>query len=38
MSGFITVSPDGLKGSALRRWVRQAVNRAESLPPKQSKG
>jgi TfoX/Sxy family transcriptional regulator of competence genes len=34
MSGFITVQPDGLKGSRLSRWVQEAVARAESLPPK----
>jgi hypothetical protein len=38
MSGFVTVRPDGLKGSDLSRWVRQAVTWAESLPPKQTKG
>jgi hypothetical protein len=34
MSGFITVQPDGLKGSRLSRWIQEAVARAESLPPK----
>ena len=34
MRGFITVQPDGLKGSRLSRWVQEAVARAESLPPK----
>ncbi|MGH3117719.1 MAG: TfoX/Sxy family protein [Gaiellales bacterium] len=34
MRGFITVHPDGLKGSRLNRWVQEAVVRAESLPPK----
>ena len=34
MSGFVTVQPDGLKGKQLDRWVREAVARAESLPPK----
>lgn len=32
MRGFITVHPDGLKGKRLRRWVQEAVARAESLP------
>ena len=36
MRGFITVQPEGLKGGALNRWVREAVIRAESLPPKQA--
>ena len=34
MRGFVTVEPDGLKGDRLRRWVREAVARVESLPPK----
>lgn len=34
MRGFITVHPDGLTGTNLDRWVREAVARAESLPPK----
>ena len=34
MRGFITVQPDGLKGNRLSAWVRDAVVRAESLPPK----
>jgi hypothetical protein len=34
MRGFVTVSPDGLKGAALKRWVAPAVAHAESLPPK----
>jgi hypothetical protein len=34
MRGFITVHPDGLTGTDLDRWVREAVARAESLPPK----
>ena len=34
MRGFITVNPDGLAGSQLDRWVREAVARAETLPPK----
>jgi TfoX/Sxy family transcriptional regulator of competence genes len=32
MRGFVTVGPQGLK--SLKRWVREAVARAESLPPK----
>jgi TfoX/Sxy family transcriptional regulator of competence genes len=34
MTGFVTVQPEGLKGAQLKRWVREAVGRAESLPPK----
>jgi hypothetical protein len=34
MRGFITVHPDGVKGNRLNQWVREAVTRAESLPPK----
>jgi TfoX/Sxy family transcriptional regulator of competence genes len=34
MRGFITVHSDGLTGTDLDRWVREAVARAESLPPK----
>jgi hypothetical protein len=34
MRGFITVQPDGLMGSRLSGWVREAVARAESMPPK----
>lgn len=34
MRGFVTVQPEGLKGAQLNRWVREAVARAESLPPK----
>ena len=34
MRGFITVPPGGLAGSHLDRWVREAVARAETLPPK----
>ncbi len=34
MRGFITVEPDGLKGKALNRWIREAVARAEALPRK----
>jgi hypothetical protein len=34
MRGFVTVRPEGLKGAQLNRWVREAVARAESLPPK----
>jgi TfoX/Sxy family transcriptional regulator of competence genes len=37
MRGFVTVAPDGLKGSALRRWVSLAVAHAETQPPKQPK-
>jgi TfoX/Sxy family transcriptional regulator of competence genes len=34
MRGFVTVRPESLKGRGLNRWVREAVARAESLPPK----
>jgi hypothetical protein len=34
MRGFVTVRPEGLNGAQLKRWLRQAVARAESLPPK----
>jgi TfoX/Sxy family transcriptional regulator of competence genes len=34
MRGFITIRPDGLDGNRLEQWVREAVARAESLPPK----
>jgi TfoX/Sxy family transcriptional regulator of competence genes len=34
MRGFITVRPEGLKGDQLKRWVQEAVARAEALPPK----
>ena len=33
MRGFVTVRPEGLRGAHLKRWVREAVARAESLPP-----
>ena len=34
MRGFVTVQPEGLNGAQLKRWVQEAVARAESLPPK----
>jgi TfoX/Sxy family transcriptional regulator of competence genes len=34
MRGFVTVRPEGLKGAQLNHWVRDAVARADSLPPK----
>ena len=34
MRGFVTVEPKGLNGAQLKRWVQEAVARAESLPPK----
>lgn len=34
MRGFVTVQPEGLEGAELDRWVRDAVARAASLPPK----
>jgi len=30
MRGFVTVSPDGVRGRALRRWVEEAVAHAQS--------
>jgi TfoX/Sxy family transcriptional regulator of competence genes len=36
MRGFVTVSPHGLEGRNLDRWVAQAVAHAKSLPPKAS--
>jgi TfoX/Sxy family transcriptional regulator of competence genes len=36
MRGFVTVRPQALKGPGLKRWVREAVARAESMPPKDS--
>jgi TfoX/Sxy family transcriptional regulator of competence genes len=35
MKGFVFVSPEGIAtDDALRKWVRQAVDFASSLPPK----
>jgi TfoX/Sxy family transcriptional regulator of competence genes len=34
MRGFVTVRPEGLKGRQLNQWLREAVARAELLPPK----
>jgi len=34
MRGFVTVRPEGLADEQLKRWVGDAVARAESLPPK----
>ena len=34
MRGFVTVQPDGLKGSRLNRWVQEAISWVTSLPPK----
>jgi TfoX/Sxy family transcriptional regulator of competence genes len=34
MRGFVTVRPEGLDAAQLKRWVQEAVARAESLPPK----
>ena len=33
MGGFVTVQAEGLRGAQLKRWVQEAVTRAESLPP-----
>jgi hypothetical protein len=35
MRGFVTVSPDGHKGPALRRWIALALANATALPPKE---
>ncbi len=35
MRGFVAVRPEGLKGRALKRWVGQAIARAEALPPRE---
>jgi TfoX N-terminal domain len=37
MRGFVTVAPDGLKGAALRRWVRMAIANVEAMPAKTSR-
>lgn len=34
MKGMVFVSPAGLKGSTLRRWVEKSVAFASGLPPK----
>lgn len=34
LRGFVTVRPAGLEGDRLKRWVQEAVDCAESLPPK----
>lgn len=34
LTGMVFVSPEGLRGAALGRWVGQAVTFARSLPPK----
>jgi TfoX/Sxy family transcriptional regulator of competence genes len=34
MTGMVYVGSEGLRGAALRRWVRKAVGFVESLPPK----
>jgi hypothetical protein len=38
MRGFVTVSPEGLKGRALARWVRSAVAHPEAPPPRGKRG
>lgn len=34
MRGFVTVRQAGLRGRALDRWLRDALDRVESLPPR----
>src|SRR5688500_13103197 len=34
LRGFVMVEQAGLEGERLQQWVREAVARAESLPPK----
>jgi hypothetical protein len=34
MSGMVFVAPEGLRGTALRGWVRRASAFARTLPPK----
>ena len=34
MTGMVFVSPEGLRGPALRRWVDQSAAFARTLPPK----
>jgi hypothetical protein len=34
MRGFVTVRPEGLDDDRLKRWVQDAVARAEFLAPK----
>lgn len=34
MTGMVYVAPPGLRGTALRRWVEQAVAFVRTLPPK----
>lgn len=34
MAGMVFVEPDGLRGSALRRWLEQAAAFVRTLPPK----
>jgi hypothetical protein len=35
MRGFVTVTPDGLKGQAFRRWIALALANAAALPAKE---
>jgi TfoX/Sxy family transcriptional regulator of competence genes len=37
MSGFVTISPAGVKGRALDQWVARAVAHAEGRPPRPGK-
>lgn len=34
MRGFVTVRSEGLEGRRLDRWVKEALARADSLPPR----
>lgn len=37
MTGMVYVGPDGVRGAALRRWVRSAAAYAQTRPPKAPK-
>jgi hypothetical protein len=37
MRGFVTIAPEGLKGSALREWIELAASYVETLPPRPAK-
>lgn len=38
LTGMVYVAPAGVRGTALRAWVGEAVAYARSLPPKAGKG